>query len=174
MASQSEFRRYLVNIDSASTHQLFTDCVIVGAGIAGLRAAIEAAQHCNVIILCKGSLQDSNTWLAQGGIASVLNETDSFESHISDTLKTGCGISEKKLVDFVVRQGPELLQQLLSWGADFDMDHSHIATTLEGGHSQARVAHAHGDETGQVIAETLIKKTRKTSNIKNTRKLLRH
>ena len=166
MASQTEFRRYLVNIDSGSTHQLFTDCVIVGAGIAGLRAAIEAAQHCNVIILCKSSLQDSNTWLAQGGIASVLNETDSFESHISDTLKTGCGISEKKMVDFVIRQGPELLQQLLSWGADFDMDQSHIATTLEGGHSQARVAHAHGDETGQVITETLIKKARKTSNIK--------
>ena len=93
MASQTEFRRYLVNIDSASTHQLFTDCVIVGAGIAGLRAAIEAAQYCNVLVLCKRSLQDSNTWLAQGGIASVLNDTDSFESHISDTLKTGCGIN---------------------------------------------------------------------------------
>ena len=59
-----EPRRYLVNVDSASTHQLFTDCLVIGAGIAGLRAAIEAAEHCNVIVVCKGSLQDSNTWNA--------------------------------------------------------------------------------------------------------------
>ena len=69
-------RRYLVNIDSISTSQLFTDCVIVGAGIAGLRAAIEAADHRNVIVVCKASLEDSNTWKAQGGIASVLDADD--------------------------------------------------------------------------------------------------
>ena len=97
-----EFRRYLVNIDSISTHQLFTDCLVVGAGIAGLRAAIEAAEHCNVIVVCKGTLQDSNTWKAQGGIASVLDKTDTFESHISDTLKTGSGLSDEGVVDFVL------------------------------------------------------------------------
>ena len=92
MTVQSEFRRYLVNIDSISTHQLFTDCLVVGAGIAGLRAAIEAAEHRNIIIVCKGTLEDSNTFKAQGGIASVLDKTDTFESHIADTLNTGCGI----------------------------------------------------------------------------------
>jgi len=159
-------RRYLVNVDTASTHQLFTDCLVVGAGIAGLRAAIEAAQHRNVIIVCKGKLEESNTWQAQGGIASVLDENDSFDSHIADTLKTGCGISDENVVQMVVRQGPDLIEQLVRWGTEFDMADDHIATTLEGGHSRARVAHAHGDETGRAIAEALIGKVRQNPNIK--------
>src|SRR4030042_5452761 len=115
MAAQLDFRRYLVNIDSATTGQLFTDCLVIGAGIAGLRAAIEAAQRCSVIILCKDSLQESNTWKAQGGIAAVLDKTDTFESHIADTLNTGCGLCNKEIVDSVVRQGPELIRQLIDW-----------------------------------------------------------
>ncbi len=166
MVGQLEFRRYLVNVDSGTTHQLFTDCLVIGAGIAGLRAAIEAAQHRNVIILCKDSLQESNTWKAQGGIASVLDKTDTFESHITDTLNAGCGISDEEIVDLVVRQGPELIQQLLRWGVEFDLIDGHIATTLEGGHTHARIAHAHGDETGRIIAETLINKVRENPNIK--------
>jgi L-aspartate oxidase len=161
-----EFRRYLVNIDSISTHQLFTDCLVVGAGIAGLRAAIEAAEHCNVIVVCKGTLEDSNTWKAQGGIASVLDKTDTFESHISDTMKTGGGLSDETVVDFVVRQGPELVEQLFQWGTEFDQIDGRIATTLEGGHSHPRIAHAHGDETGRGIAEALIRKVRGNSNIR--------
>jgi len=166
MAEKSEFRRYLVNIDSISTHQLFTDCLVIGAGIAGFRAAIEAAEHCNVIIVCKDTVKNSNTAKAQGGIASVLNKTDTFESHITDTLNTGCGICDERIVDSVVRQGPELIEQLLRWGTEFDLIDGHIATTLEGGHSCPRVAHAHGDETGRIITEALIKKVKQTSNIR--------
>jgi L-aspartate oxidase len=161
-----EFRRYLVNIDSISTHQLFTDCLVIGAGIAGLRAAIEAAGHSSVIIVCKGTLEDSNTWKAQGGIASVLEKTDTFESHIADTIHTGCGISDETVVDFVVRQGPALIEELFRWGTEFDLIDGRIATTLEGGHSHPRIAHAHGDETGRIIAEALIKKVRQNSNIR--------
>lgn len=80
MTTPPEPRRYLLNVDSISTHQLFTDCLIIGAGVAGLRAAIEAAEQQNVIVVCKGTLQDSNTFNAQGGIASVLDKTDTFES----------------------------------------------------------------------------------------------
>ncbi len=87
MTEKTKLRRYLTNIDSASAQQLFTDCLVIGSGIAGLRAAIEAAEYCNVTIVCKGSLKDSNTWKAQGGIASVLEKADTFESHIEDTLK---------------------------------------------------------------------------------------
>lgn len=166
MTTQPEIRRYLVEIDSVSTHQLFADCLVIGAGIAGLRTAIEAAANCSVIIVCKGTISDSNSWLAQGGIASVLDSSDSFESHISDTLAAGCGLNDKKVVDLVVRQGPELIGQLLDWGADFDMSGSHIATTIEGGHTRPRIAHAHGDETGRLITEVLIKKARDNPNIK--------
>ena len=162
----AEPRRYLVNIDSISTHQLFTDCLVIGAGIAGFRAAIEAAEHCNVIIVCKDTVKNSNTAKAQGGIASVLNKTDTFESHITDTLNTGCGICDEDIVDSVIRQGPELIEQLLDWGTEFDLIDGHIATTLEGGHSCPRVAHAHGDETGRIITEALIKKVGQNSNIR--------
>ena len=108
MAVKSDFRRYLVDIDSISASQLFTDCLIVGAGIAGLRAALEAAESRNVIVVCKETFEDSNTNKAQGGIASVLDKADKFESHIADTLKTGCGISNRQIVDLVVRRGPDL------------------------------------------------------------------
>jgi len=166
MAEKPEFRRYLINIDSISTQQLFTDCLVVGGGVAGLRAAIEASERRNVIMVCKGSVQDSNTFKAQGGIASVLDQADTFESHVADTLNTGCGICDEEVVNLVVRQGPELVQQLLRWGTEFDLAGSHIATTLEGGHSHPRVAHAHGDETGRIIAEALIRKVRQIPNIR--------
>lgn len=162
---QPEFRRYLVPIDTVSTQQLFSDCVVVGAGIAGLRAAIEASQGCNVTLVLKGSFEDSNTWNAQGGIASVLGGEDSFESHISDTLQTGCGICDEQVVQLVVRQGPGLIHQLIEWGTKFDRVDDEIDITLEGGHSHARVVHSHGDSTGRGIAEALIRKVKATANI---------
>ena len=140
--------------------------MVIGSGIAALRAAIEASQHRNVIIVCKGTMQDSNTYKAQGGIASVLDKGDTFESHVADTLSTGCGICDEEVVDLVVHQGPELVEQLHRWGTEFDLAGDHIATTLEGGHSYPRVAHAHGDETGRIIAEALITKVRQISNIR--------
>ncbi|MHC4075537.1 MAG: L-aspartate oxidase, partial [Planctomycetota bacterium] len=166
MILKTDFRRYLVNIDTVSTHQLFTDCLIIGAGIAGLHAAIAAADNRNVILLCKSSLDQSNTFNAQGGIASVLEKTDSFESHISDTIKTGCGICDEKIVAQVIRQGPALVKQLLEWGAEFDMEQGRISATREGGHSHQRIAHCHGDETGRVIVQTLIEKVCSNPNIK--------
>ena len=159
-------RRYLVNIDSAMTAQLFTDCVVVGAGIAGLRAAIEVARQRNVILVCKGSLEDSNTWNAQGGIASVLDEDDRFEAHIADTLTTGCGLSDPQIVEMVVRQGPQLVRELAEWGADFDRVDGKIHTTLEGGHSHPRVAHAHGDRTGFILAQALIGRVQRCPSVK--------
>ncbi len=161
-----EPRRYLVNVDSISTNQLFADGVVVGAGLAGLCAAIEAADHRNVVVVCKGTLEESNTWKAQGGIASVLDQQDSFESHIADTFKTAGGICDEQIVDLVVRQGPELIRQLQQWGTAFDLVDGQMDITLEGGHSHARILHAHGDETGRAIAEALIAKVRSTPGIR--------
>ena len=115
MTEKNKLRRYLTNIDSASAQQLFTDCLVIGSGIAGLRAALEAAHDCRVTIVCKGTIKESNTWKAQGGIASVLEKADSFESHIEDTIKTGCGLCDKEVVDLVVRSGPDLTKQLLQY-----------------------------------------------------------
>ncbi|MBN2019940.1 MAG: L-aspartate oxidase [Sedimentisphaerales bacterium] len=166
MTDSPDFRRYLVDIDSVSTHQVSTDYLVLGAGIAGLRAAIEAAQNAMVCVVTKGAVEDSNTWNAQGGIASVLDKGDSFESHIADTLRTGCGLCDDKVVDLVVRQGPQLIRQLIDWGCAFDLTDGLIATTLEGGHSHPRIAHAHGDETGKIIAQTLIAKAREQRKVK--------
>ena len=162
---QADTRRYLVPVNTASTQQLFTDCLVIGAGIAGLRAALEAAPHCNVTLVCKGALSDSNTWNAQGGIATVLDATDSFESHIADTIKTGCGIGDKAVIEQVVKEGPDLVRQLDEWGTDFDRVDGHLDITREGGHSHARIAHAHGDSTGRGIAESLIRRVRETPTI---------
>jgi len=159
-------RRYLVDIDSVSTNQQSTDYLVIGAGIAGLRAAIEASQHGSVTVVTKGTVEDSNTWHAQGGIASVLNKDDTFESHIADTIHTGGGLGNQETIELVVRQGPQLIHQLLDWGCAFDMTNHDIATTLEGGHSHPRIAHAHGDETGKIIAQTLIAKAKLQRNIK--------
>ncbi|MCD6174684.1 MAG: L-aspartate oxidase [Planctomycetes bacterium] len=162
---QADTRRYLVPINTASTQQLFTDCLVIGAGIAGLRAALEAAQDCNVTLLCKGTLSDSNTWNAQGGVASVLAKTDSFEAHIADTLKTGGGIADTAVVERVIKEGPALVRQLDEWGTSFDRVDGQIDITREGGHCHARIAHAHGDSTGRGIAESLIRRVREVSTI---------
>jgi L-aspartate oxidase len=162
---QPEFRRYLAPVNTGSTQQLFTDCLVIGAGIAGLRAALEAAEQCDVTLVCKGTLSDSNTWNAQGGIASVLAVEDSFESHVDDTMKTGCGLCDREVVERVVRQGPELIRQLDQWGTEFDRVDGKIDITLEGGHSHPRVAHAHGDSTGRGLAEALIRRVRQQNNI---------
>jgi len=164
-SKETEPRRYLIPIDTASTQQLFTDCLVIGTGIAGLRATIQAAQNCGVTLVCKGSLADSNTWNAQGGIASVLADDDSFADHIADTLATGCGICDREVVDLVVKRGPGLIHQLTDWGTEFDMAGDQIDITVEGGHSHARIAHAQGDSTGRVIAEALMRKVKQKPNI---------
>lgn len=160
-----ELRQYLVDIDSDQASQVFTDVLVVGVGIAGLRAALEAARSCNVMLVCKDSIEDSNTWNAQGGIASVLGGDDSFESHIEDTLRTGVGLNDRQVVSLVVQQGPGLVRQLIDWGIRFDTVGDQIDICVEGGHSHARIAHAHGDSTGRAIVETLIEQIKQQPRI---------
>ncbi|MCK4849916.1 MAG: L-aspartate oxidase [Phycisphaerae bacterium] len=156
MKHQPDFRRYLVSFDASSLGQVFTDTLIIGAGIAGVRAALEAAQQVRVLLLCKGTLDESNTWHAQGGIAAVFDPDDSLQAHIKDTLLAGGGLSDEKVVDLVIRSGPALVQELVRWGAAFDRHKGRLALAREGGHSASRIVHAHGDATGQAITNCLI------------------
>lgn len=153
-------------MDTRLVGHLFTDCLVIGGGVAGLRAALAAAQGGTVRVLVKDAVTESNTYYAQGGIAAVLRSTDSIESHVDDTLTTGCGLCNEEVVRLVVSQAPEHIRQLRDWAAPFDMDGGQVAVGREGGHTHARVAHAWGDATGRALAETLLVQVRKDRNIK--------
>ncbi len=143
------------------------DSLVIGAGIAGLSLTIKlAAKGGRVLLLSKGSLEDSNTWYAQGGIASVLDPLDSFENHIRDTLDAGDGLCHPDIVTMVVKEGPRLIGELVDLGAQFDLksDAKEFHLTKEGGHSHRRVIHSK-DITGQEIAKALIARVRKLSNV---------
>ena len=164
--TQIESRRYLASLDTRALGHLYTDVLVIGAGVAGLRSAITAAEAGQVIILSKGKTIDSNTYNAQGGIAVVLDEKDNFNSHIEDTLSTGCGLSDPETVKFIVEHGPEEIRQLKKWSMPFDMDGDKLAAGREGGHSCSRVVHALGDATGMAVAECLIECVKQQKNIK--------
>jgi len=167
MASRAaESRRYLVSIDTTSVQQWFTDCVVIGSGIAGLRAALEAAESCRVLLLSKAGLDESNTWNAQGGIAAVTAPDDSEDDHVADTLQTGCGLCDEQTVRLVVSKGPALVRQLIDWGTAFDRVDGRIDVTREGGHHKARILHAHGDSTGRGIVEALRHRVDRQPNIR--------
>jgi len=132
------------------------DVIVVGSGVAGLRAAIEAAEAgLNVALLAKGSARDSNTEKAQGGVAVALSDEDQIGLHYRDTLEAGAGLCDETAVGVMVGEGPRLIGELIDWGARFDREGSRLAFTQEGAHSTRRVLHAHGDATGREILRTL-------------------
>src|SRR4029450_6737822 len=153
-------RRYLVPFKASRLPQQITDVLVIGGGVAGLRAAIAAAEAgADVLLLTKDTVEQSNTWYAQGGIAPLLPPLDSVESHIHDTEVVGVGLCDERAVRIVVEEGPKRVLELLSWGANFDKKEGNphgLAFTLEGGHSFARIIHAYGDATGRELSNTLI------------------
>ena len=141
------------------------DFLVIGAGVAGLRAAIELAQAGKVLVVAKDSLKESSSEYAQGGIAVALSDDDEVELHEQDTLYAGDGLCDRAAVRTLVEEGPQAIQQLIEWGAEFDRDGSKLAFTREGAHSRNRVLHAHGDSTGHEIARTLYNKAASLPNI---------
>lgn len=142
------------------------DFIVVGTGIAGLRAAIELSKHGSVLCLSKRELTESNTQYAQGGIAVALGPDDSPEIHLRDTLAAGAGLVNEAAARTLVTEGPTRVLELLDWGVRFDRDErGQLAFTREGAHSRNRVLHADGDSTGREMGRTLYAHSKTLSNI---------
>jgi L-aspartate oxidase len=142
-----------------------TDFVVIGAGIAGLRAAITLARHGSVWIVTKEQLGESNTSYAQGGIAVAISGEEDVEQHLADTLAAGDGLVDERAARVLVTEGPARVEELLRWGTAFDRYGSgeqlgELMLTREGAHSRSRILHAHGDGTGAEIGRALLEHAR--------------
>ncbi len=142
-----------------------TDFIVIGSGIAGLRAAIALAPSGRVTILTKDQLDESNTKYAQGGVAVVLNDDDRIELHVQDTLDAGAGLCDEQAVKVLVEEGPRYILELIHHGAEFDRDAGLLAFTQEAAHSRRRILHAHGDSTGREIGRALLAWSRQLDSI---------
>ncbi|MEY3457564.1 MAG: L-aspartate oxidase, partial [Planctomycetota bacterium] len=157
--------RGLVPFHPKRVPHLFTDVLVLGGGIAGIRAALAVNPSLRTVVITKDVLQQSNSVYAQGGIAGVLDPLDDFASHTADTIAAGKGLCHPNIVDLVVHEAPQRIQELVGFGAEFDRVGGHLALTLEGGHSHARVAHALGDATGQEIMRAMTRALQAQSHI---------
>lgn len=167
MPQSLDDRRYLIPFRSGLLPQMFTGTLVIGGGVGGASAALAAAKHGEVIVLCKDSAELSNTSWAQGGIASVMGAPDSFGSHEADTLEVGAGLCDADVVESVIAGGPGCMQRLVEWGMPFDRDASGaIDLGREGGHHQRRILHASGDATGSALQTTLLERLRSHPNIR--------
>ena len=145
---------------NAPFQRIRTDFVVVGAGVAGLRAAIELASAGRVLVIAKDSLRESSSEYAQGGIAAALSDDDEVELHEQDTLIAGDGLCDPEAVRTLVEEAPAAIEQLIEWGTAFDREGADLLFAREGAHSRNRVLHAHGDSTGSEIVRTLRQQAR--------------
>lgn len=131
------------------------DFLVMGAGVAGLRAAIELADHGQVLVVTKEAVAESNTHYAQGGIAVAMEGQSDIALHLSDTVGAGDGLVYEPAARVLVDEGPMRVQQLIEWGTRFDHEDGKLVRTREGAHSLARILHANGDATGAEISRSL-------------------
>jgi len=142
------------------------DVIILGAGLSGLYTSLHLDKRLKVAIVSKSAIDQSNSTLAQGGIASCINENDSFKSHAVDTATAGSGINNMDAVNILVENAPQEIQRLIELGVEFDKDiNGKILTTLEGGHSSRRILHVNGDATGKAIMDQVVCQTIGRPNI---------
>jgi len=140
------------------------DVLVIGSGLAGLSLALKAARHGQVLVVTKKGEAESNTQYAQGGIAAVFGPSDSFAAHERDTLRCGAGLSDPDTVRAVVREGPERVAELASWGVPFSRAARGLALGREGGHSRRRIVHA-ADATGRAVESALLERVRRDPRI---------
>jgi L-aspartate oxidase len=140
------------------------DVLVLGSGAAGLSLALRLPQSYNIAVISKDVIGENSTCYAQGGIAAVMTEEDSFDQHVKDTLVAGAGLCNEKAVRFTVENGPECIAWLVENGISFSRENDDWHLTREGGHSQRRILHA-TDSTGKELENTLISTSRKRNNI---------
>ncbi len=136
------------------------DFLVVGGGVAGLRAAAGLAEAGKVLVVTKEGLAESNTAYAQGGIAVAMDGEEDVALHLADTIAAGDGLVNPRAAAVLVEQGPKRVEELLEWGTGFDREQGHLMRTREGAHSRPRILHAHGDATGWEIAASLLRHVR--------------
>jgi L-aspartate oxidase len=136
------------------------DYLVMGAGVAGLRAAVELAEHGDVLVITKESLGESNTHYAQGGIAVAIDGAEDVALHLEDTIAAGDGLVCRPAAEVLVTEGPARVAELIEWGAKFDQEGGRLLRTREGAHSTARILHAYGDATGAEISRSLVASAR--------------
>ena len=153
-------QRYLVRFGPKEIQHLFTDILIIGGGIAGLRAALEAPRDMKVLVVTKDKVQLSNSSWAQGGIAAVRTADDSFTNHVEDTLIAGAGLCDRHVAEQVIHEAPGQIDDLIRYGAKFDEEMGR-----EGGHSHHRIVHALGDATGFEVMRAIIEQVRKAPHV---------
>lgn len=143
-----------------------TDVILVGSGLAALIAAYYLHEHKNVMVFTKTKKEESNSWLAQGGVAAALSEADDWRLHYEDTLIAGAYHNDERAVEILVREGPNRLLELVEEGLQFDIDENgHFQLGNEGAHSRRRILHAGGDQTGKAIVSFLLEKLREKVTI---------
>ena len=158
-------RRYLVRFNPKRVPHLFTDVLIIGAGITGIRAALAIDPKVQVVLATKDVISQSNSAYAQGGIAGVFDPFDDFANHVADTMTAGKGLCHRDIVETVVREAPERIRELITLGTVFDQADGEMALTQEGGHSHRRVVHALGDATGKEVMRALIDRVRREPHL---------
>jgi L-aspartate oxidase len=141
------------------------DILVVGSGLAGLTAAYHASKTGTVAIVTKSQLDISNSYYAQGGIAVVTDDDDTFESHVHDTLTAGRGLCDRDAVELLVSEGQKCVHEIIGLGMQFDTENGQYILGLEGGHAHRRILHAGGDATGKGVTSFLLKMVREQSNI---------
>ncbi len=165
MSDAFEGPRYLVTFGPKRVPHCFTDVLILGGGLAGLRAALGVDPRLSVTVVTKDDLHGSSSQWAQGGIAGVVDPEDRFDNHVADTLTAGGGLCHEEVVDAVVREAPTRIAELISWGTRFDAANGTLALGREGGHSHHRIVHALGDATGREVMRAVIERTRTLENL---------
>jgi len=159
-------RRYLTAFDPEDLPHHFADVLVIGGGVAGLRAALGIPGSLRCLVVTKDEVRESNSTYAQGGIAGVLDPEDHFEDHIADTLAAGKGLCDPEVVELMVREAPRRIGELIEWGTHFDQVDGQVALTREGGHSHPRIVHALGDATGREVMRAVIHKVGARRNVR--------